>query len=73
MGRLPVVECLIAILNRREQCRDHIRGEEDIECLDGLDSVDTVASGKVPLSAWYVPGTYVEMVWRAESEAFESR
>lgn len=45
MCRLPVVEGFVAVLNRREECGDDVGGEEDVECVDGLDRVGAVASG----------------------------
>ena len=36
MSRLPVVECLVAILNRRKQCSKYIRPKEDIESANWL-------------------------------------
>lgn len=39
MGRLPVIERLVAVLDRRKECRNNVRSEEDVEHGDGFDSV----------------------------------
>jgi hypothetical protein len=44
--RLPVIERLIAILDRSEESGNDIGGEEDVEGLDRLNRVDTVAPGQ---------------------------
>jgi hypothetical protein len=38
VGRLPVVEDLIAVLDRREDGGNGVRYEEDVEGKDGVDS-----------------------------------
>lgn len=39
MRRLPVVECLVAVLDGRKDGSDQVGDEEDVECLDRLDGV----------------------------------
>lgn len=38
MGRLPVIECLVAILNRCKYGSNQIGSEEDIESTNWVDS-----------------------------------
>ena len=37
MDRLPVVEGLVAVLDRGEKGGHEVDGQEDVECVDGFD------------------------------------